>query len=282
MRAEGVWGAVIVAALILALGRSITATGSGPAPTALLYFPLVMRPVPPTPTPTPTATLTPLCRPIPGATYSPLSIVGPPSDRPAEAHADLNLALRGYTPATGAYVGLLDNCFASPADSRTPQLRGLFADRRRPAFLGVYWVYQWDWACNCRFSGVENRWGPSFATLAATPGEVLYVPDSGHRVDAPQDYEVLVLYASPERITLKFTREDNVVQGYTLHLEDICVDPNLLALYQACNAAGRRNLPALRARQPLGHARGVELGFAIRDAGNWMDPRNCADWWRLP
>ena len=278
MRAEGVWGAVIVAALILALGRGTTATGVGPAPTALLYFPLVMRPVPPTPTPT----ATPVCQPIPGATYGTLSIVGAPSDRPAEAHADLNLALRGYTTATGEYVGLLDNCGAVPGDYRAPQLRGLFSDRRRPTFLGVYWVYQWDWACNCRSSGVENRWGPSFATLATTPGEVLYVPDSGYRIDAPQDYEVLVLYASPERITLKFTREDNVVQGYTLNLEDICVDPNLLALYQACNAAGRRNLPALRARQPLGHARGAELGFAIRDAGNWMDPRNCADWWRLP
>jgi hypothetical protein len=274
------WMVVLGLAVGLALGKGIGATEPSPA-TARLYLPIVWRPAPPTHTPTPSPTPTPLCWPIPGATYGTLTIVGSPSDRPAEAHADLNLALRGYTPAVGAYVGLLDNCWATPDDSRAPQLRGLFADRRRPVFVGVYWVYQWDWACNCRSTRVEDRWGPSFAKVAVTPGEVLYVPESGYSIDA-QGYEVLVLYAGEERITLKYTREDNVVQGYTLHLEDICVDPNLLALYRACNAGGRWILPALRARHPLGHARGEVMGLAIRDSGNWMDPRHCADWWRLP
>ena len=135
MRAAILWVGAI--ALTLALGLWLTA-GAAPPPTAKLFLPLVMCPASPTPTPTPT----PLCQPIPGATYGTLSIVGAPSDRPAEAHADLNLALRGYTVATGQYVGLLDNCAATPGDSKAPQLRGLFADRRRPTFLGVYWVYQ--------------------------------------------------------------------------------------------------------------------------------------------
>ena len=57
-------------------------------------------------------------------------------------------------------------------------------------------------------------------------------------------YGALVLYAEPTRLTLKYTREDNVVSGFTLHLENICDDANLLALYRQLNAAGRSQLPA--------------------------------------
>ena len=35
-----------------------------------------------------------VCAPIPGVQYSTLDVDGPPTDRPAEQHADLNLALR--------------------------------------------------------------------------------------------------------------------------------------------------------------------------------------------
>ena len=52
------------------------------------------------------------------------------------------------------------------------------------------------------------------------------------------DYEVLVLYAAEDRITLKYTRNDNVISGYTLHLEQVCVDPVLLALYSTGTAQG--------------------------------------------
>ncbi|MEJ2737992.1 MAG: hypothetical protein P8189_31295, partial [Anaerolineae bacterium] len=47
------------------------------------------------------------CAPIPGVQYSTLDVDGPPTDRPAEQHADLNLALRGYE-VTNAYAGLVD------------------------------------------------------------------------------------------------------------------------------------------------------------------------------
>ena len=52
-----------------------------------------------------------------------------------------------------------------------------------------------------------------------------------------------------------------------------------MALYEACNAAGRGELPALRPDQPLGRARGTEVYVAIRDTGSWMDPRVRKDWW---
>jgi hypothetical protein len=109
------------------------------------------------------------------------------------------------------------------------------------------------------------------------PSEPVHVPGSGYPIG--QDYEVLVLYATSERLTLKYTGEDNVKEGYTLHLEGVCSDPNLLALYQALDGAGRHELPALRPGQAFGRARGVRFGVAIRDAGAFMDPRSRKDWW---
>jgi hypothetical protein len=91
----------------------------------------------------------------------------------------------------------------------------------------------------------------------------------------------LVLYASTNRITIKYTNNDNVEQGYTLHVENVCVEPRLLALYQALNSAGRGRLPALRAGQAFGRALGSEIGVAIRDYGTFMDPRSRKDWWRV-
>ena len=45
----------------------------------------------------PTVTRHPFsCQPVPGAAYGTLSVNGPPTDRPAEQHADLNLSMRGY------------------------------------------------------------------------------------------------------------------------------------------------------------------------------------------
>jgi hypothetical protein len=213
------------------------------------------------------------CAPIPGVQYSTLDVDGPPTDRPAEEHADLNLALRGYE-VTGAYRGLVD--YSGSPDPGAPQLYTLFADQRVPAFPTVYQVYDWDWGCNCRGDLLAN-WAVTLAGMGVSPGEVLHLPDSGYSIG--NGYEALVLYAAEERITLKYTREDNVVRGYTVHVENICVEPSLLALYQAWNDAGRSRLPALRGGQPFGRARSGEIGVAIRDTGSFMDPRSRRDWW---
>jgi hypothetical protein len=82
------------------------------------------------------------------------------------------------------------------------------------------------------------------------------------------------------RIGSKYTNNDNVVSGYTLHVENVCVGPRLLALYQAWNSVGRGRLPALRAGQAFGQAIGHEIGVAIRDYGSFLDPRSRKDWWR--
>jgi len=228
--------------------------------TYYIYLPLVDKPE--------------LCQPIPGESYGTLSVNPPPTDRPPEEHADLNLALRGYTP-TDAFKGLVD--YNGGGEPSAPQLPGLFADKRTGVFNSVYQVYNWDWGCNCRGDPLTN-WPVTLAGLATTPGETTHVPDSGYSIGS--GYEVLVLYATAERITLKYTRNDNVILGYTLHVENLCVEPKLLALYQASDSAGRGQLPALRAGQALGYARGGEIGVAIRDNGTFMDPRSQADWWR--
>jgi hypothetical protein len=213
--------------------------------------------------------------PIPGESYGTLPIGSSPTNPPAEVHPDLNLALRGYEP-TGAYTGLVD--YGGETDPNgPPQLPGLFADNRTATFRAVYQVYGWDWECNCR-GGLISDPEVSLARLAVVLGETIHVPDSGYTIGS--GYEVLVLYASTERITLKYTREDHVKQGYTLHVVNVYVEPRLLALYQSWNGAGRGRLPALRAGQAFGRARGYELGVVIRDNGAFMDPRSRKDWWQ--
>jgi hypothetical protein len=215
----------------------------------------------------------PGCAPIPGVQYATLSVNGDPTDRPAELHGDLNLALRGYR-ATSAFLGLVD--YGGYDDPKAPQLPTLFLDNRVPAFAAVYQVYDWDWTCNCR-GELLTEYEVTLAGMRVAPGEVLRLPDSGY--DIGSGYEAMVLYATEERITLKYTREDNVVRGYTLHVENVCVEPSLLALYRTWNDAGRGRLPALRAGQPFGRALSSEIGVAIRDTGTFMDPRSRQCWW---
>jgi hypothetical protein len=214
------------------------------------------------------------CQPIAGESYATLSVNPPPTDRPAEEHADLNLALRSYE-LSNAFKGLVD--YSGGGDSSAPQLPGLFADNRTGVFNAVYQVYDWNWGCNCRGDLLTN-WPVTLAGLEVTPGETIHVPDSSYAIGS--GYEALVLYASTERITLKYTRDDNVVSGYTLHVENVCVEPGLLTLYQEANASGRGHLPALQPGQAFGRAQGSQIGMAIRDNGTFMDPRSRKDWWR--
>ncbi len=240
-----------------------------PAPPA----PPTLQPAPLAPEP-PAAPKVDPCAPIAGQNYGTLPIVGPPTDRPADKHGDINLALRGYEK-TGAKAGLID--MSGPTDHRAPQLASLFADKRTPEITTVYRVNNWDWGRNARGNPVTD-FEVSLVGMKVAPGEVIGVPKADY--DIGQGYQVLVLYASQERITLKYTGEDSVVSGYAIHIDGVCVEPGLLALYEKMNAAGRRQLPALRAEQPLGRARGTEIQVAIRDTGRFMDPRVRKDWWR--
>jgi len=209
----------------------------------------------------------------PSGTYAAIPIAGMPTDRPAAEHPDLNLSLRGYSPTLAA-TGLVD--INGPADPSAPRLSGLLPGLAVPTLTAVYRVNGWDWS---RFAVGPPLTSPEVTLigLCATPGQFVALPPSGY--DILGGYQALVLYAAADRLTLKYTREDDVVSGYTVHLEGVKVDPALLALYRACDAAGRRTLPAVTGGQLLGVAAGREVGVAIRDAGTFMDPRSRKDWW---
>jgi hypothetical protein len=231
-------------------------------PTALTpraYLPLIIRPIVP-------------CA-LTGESYGTLEPIDPAAGDVSQ-HPDINLAVRGFIPTT-APLTLVD--YAGNVDPAAPQLYTLFTDQRTPSFNRAYRVYQWDWTCNCR-GGPITKWAVTLLGMRTTPGEIIHLPVAGY--DVGGGYGALVLYAEPTRLTLKYTREDNVIAGYTLHLENICVDASLLALYRQLNVAGRSELPALWPSQPIGRAPGTEIDAAIRDTGSFLDPRSRKDWWQ--
>jgi len=213
------------------------------------------------------------CHIIPDASYTSLVVLPPSTDRPAADHADLNLTLRGYA-AVDAAKGLI--WLDGPTDPLAPKLQGLFQPQRHTPISAAYQVYDWDWDCDCRGDALVEP-EVTLAALETTSHETLHVPESGYEIGG--GYEVLVLYATSDSITLKYTRTDNVVSGYTVHVEDICVEESLLALYETLDAAGRTQLPALVEGQAFGRARGEAVHVAIRDTGQFMDPRSYKDWW---
>lgn len=224
-------------------------------------------------TPTPTIPVADPCSPISGQEYGILQLMSGATERPAELHSDLNLGLRGYV-ATNASRALVD--FESANNLGVPQLRGLFVNKRLPVILRAYQVNGWEWSGNVKGPPIDNP-VVSMLGLQTTIGEPLSTPRTG--VDIGDGYAAMVLYASANRITLKYTREDHVSNGYTVYVENVCVEPTLLALYQKSDGPKRNYLPALRAGQPIGRATGSEIMIAVRNKGNFADPRSRRDWW---
>jgi hypothetical protein len=217
--------------------------------------------------------------------------------RPAQAHADKNLALRGYTPNTDAGLRreLVD--YGTDVPTRPPQLATLFQPARVPPLSGFYRVHDWNWGPSPE-PGTPGApltiWPVTALGLQVTPGEALLVPASAY--DIGQGYQVIVLYADERRVALRYAREDSAgAQGYTVHIDGLCTDPNLLARYLGLDAAaGPRYvyrppnqrpyeylLPVLPAGKPLGVARGSEVVVAVVDTGSFMDPRSCNEWWQI-
>lgn len=197
-----------------------------------------------------------------------------------ELHPDLNLTNRGYEPIAG-HPDLIP--FDHPIDSNAPQLSTLIEGNARPTISSLYQVYDWDWSNNTK-GGLYQKPPDApddFATLAGfstQPGQGVLVPDSGY--DLGEGYEATVLFATSNSITLNYTREGNAAAGYTLHLENFRVNPELLDLYNKLNRQGRAELPALFAGEKIGEASSAEILVSIRDTGSFMDPRWLNDWWQ--
>ena len=269
LRSTAIWALLAVVLSLFMPTRALAASGVAapgeqqPGITPRAYLPIIF--------PSPKYA----CPAASGAQFGAIPVPPPPTDRPAAQHADLNLALRSYKTGRG-FLGLVD--YSGGTDPDAPQLGQIFGAGHVYTVTGVYQVYDWNWPANCR-AGLIADPPVTLIALATKPGEVVRIPSRG--ADIYQGtYRALVLYAEERRITLKYTREDRVVAGYTVHLENVCVDPNLLELYRESDSRGRASLPALRNGETLGVAAGGEILVAIRDAGSFMDPRSRKDWWR--
>lgn len=200
-----------------------------------------------------------------------------------ELRPDLNIDLLNPVLISG-YLGLND-FWGGETDSKAPQFSTLVAGNPTPVVTSLYQLHYWDWANNQ--PGVLVPRPPNlgsqydFATLvgfSTQPGQAILVPNSGY--DIGQGNEVMVLFATENSLTLKYTGDDNVFVGYTLYLNNIRVDPQLLAYYNQLNAAGRNELPVLMAGMKIGEAFSSEILVAIRDTGSFMDPRWIYAWWQ--
>lgn len=217
--------------------------------------------------------------------------------RPAWNHADKNIELRSYTPNTdpGLRRELIN--YGSNDPTQPPQFATLFNPVQVPPLTGFYQIHQWNWAPS---PNPGTRGGPKTSPpvtalgLATTPGQVIRVPRSGY--DIGGGMEVIVIFADEDSVALRYTREDSSgAAGYTVHIDQICTDANLLALYNdlddphgpryvfvpPANRPYLYNLPQLPAGQRLGTARGQEVVVAIVDSGAFMDPRSCNEWWQV-
>lgn len=210
---------------------------------------------------------------LPENNYASLSIAGSPLTVDPETDPNLNLGYRGYVKVD-APLHLVTYDGNAP-DTKAPQFPGLFGDRRTPTLTNTYQRYRWDEGCDCAVD-TYSPWPTTVLGMGVSPGETIYTPDSGYDIGG---YEYMVMYAAETRITLHIGREDEF-PGYVIHIEDVCTDPELLALYRQLHAAGRGELPALRGHQPFGVALGNEIKIAVRDTGSFMDPRSRNDWWQ--
>ncbi len=279
--ASGGWywrGVVALIVIVAALSPSANVAfgqGTSPIPPVSLYLPALSQA---------TEFEQHLCPTTSTATYVSIPIEGSPrqASYPPVADPDLNLVVRSYS-ATTALLGLVD--IGGHTDANAPRLHTLYAPPRVPTFTGAHRVNDWDWACPQSLTGLGCRglplteWEVTLISMQTAVGEAVYAPDW------PRDilsgvYKAMVLYAEAERITLVYTRRDSPAHGYVIHLEGVCVDPNLLSLYQSLDAAGRSSLPGLRSGERVGQAKNASIAVAIRDSGAFMDPRSSKDWWQ--
>jgi len=220
-----------------------------------------------------------------GETYGTINMIPPVADHPDYLHADLNIDLRGYQTTSNTPLGL--KAITGPTDANAPQLKTLFSPNRVPTFVQNYQVGNWNW-CGSGGACPDGSNPGTFVTnppvtlsgFSVSTSEKIYIPTSGYQIGANPVYNVAVLYATSKQITFIYTAQDTVASGYAIHIDKICVDPSLLALYQSTNAAGRDYLPALRHGQAIGYPLGSEIVVSIVDRGGFQDPRSCKDWWK--
>jgi len=193
---------------------------------------------------------------------------------------------RTYDSGLSGIMGLIPFDHPDDPNGLPPQLTTLIENTPRPAVSSLHQVCEWNWVNNSRAGAIQRPIDLppeyDFATLvgfATSAGQKILVPESDYSIGGGN--EVLVLYATENRITIKYTGEDSIASGYAVHLSNFNVRDEVLQAYQEANANGRQQLPALPAGCILGTAKSSEILVAIRDTGAFMDPRwSINDWWQ--
>jgi hypothetical protein len=250
-----------------AIYSSVTAA---PAITHTIYLPLIARqPAPEIVCPSSSAAtwgaMQPLQSFISGAAGSP----------------DLNMTVRGWY-GVDEFLGFVRYAYPpdEPPDTVHPLLLSNIAGSTVSAFVSTQQANDWDWSgCNCGVPRSPSPYPVTMLGLHTTPGQPLKIARRNLPVD-PAGFKAMVLYADAGQLALKYTAEDRVDNGYLVHLVNLCVDPNLVDLYQRLDAEGRRWLPAVDDGSVVGIARGGEVNVIVRDSGAFMDPRSRQDWWQ--
>jgi hypothetical protein len=238
-----------------------------PGATYQTYLPLVAKPAYQCPTSSTAlwAEMTPAQSLIGGAAGSP----------------DLNMNVRGWVPVA-EYLGFVQYPYPpeAPPDTLHPLLLSNIAGSTVESFVHTYQANDWDWlGCNCAAPRSSSPYPVTMLGLRTTPGQALRIASRNQPVNS-RGHTAMVLYADAGQIALKYTWEDRVDNGYLVHLVNLCVDPNLVALYQSLEAAGRHRLPAVANLSVIGTALGGEVDVIVRDSGSFLDPRSRQDWWQ--
>jgi hypothetical protein len=289
-------GIVFIASLVFTVLLSTTARADGrsqaePPPTlpARVYLPSIHSSVTATLATTQTVYL-PLLTHQPAAQYHcpdnsaatwgamrPLqSYIGGAAGSP-----DLNMNVRGWY-AVAEFLGFVRYSYPpdEPPDTIHPLYLSNVAASNGSSFVATYQVSEWDWlGCNCGVPRSPSPYPVTMLGLRTTPGQPLRIASRDLPVD-PAGFTAMVLYADGGQLALKYTAEDRIDTGYLVHLVNLCVDPNLVALYQRLDADGRHWLPAVFSGSVVGTAQGGEVDVVVRDSGSFLDPRSRQDWWQ--
>ena len=199
-------------------------------------------------------------------------------DIPAANDTDINVKKRGWANASETIRDLID--VPGPTDPKAPQLSTMLGDSltTSPTITGLYQVNLNDGKTPIP-KDERSNWGVTLMEL--NTNAVIRAPKSGYEINSV-GYTYTVLYATENDITLKGTLEDNAVYGYTLHVADFNVNPEILQLYRQNEQSGRKQLLAIPCGYPLGTPLNSKFKVGVADTGTFIDPRVRKDWWHEP
>lgn len=224
-----------------------------------------------------------------------LQIDGDVPVRPKNTHAGKNFDLRGYAQRTVGFATTLIDFGSNSGDpgGTPPQFDSLFDSGDRVQLSGNYYqMYDWnyDQSPNPGTRGAlidDDQRKISALGLATTQGEIIQVPSASREINP--GYVAILLWADSDSLTMGFTRGDSTAIGYAVYIDNLCVDVNLLSLYNSLDTGNRYvfsgvnsetyNLPYLAIGQNIGTAKGTQIVVAVTDNGAFQDPRSCRGWW---